>query len=186
MKDFPEFKSSNQIKNIFPEEVIQKFWLDCFEDVYFRQKDTWDYQWVYANFINRGLSVMPHKNLVSNIGFGDNATHTLDGDDKNANRILEKMGKISHPSFFVHGNILDKKIYTSHIGLSLRQSVDLPFKQLGANDSQYLFKKFHSKLHFVIFSPKKFTKKYYYKFLNSSLRQPTRRIWYKIRFKKLK
>ena len=37
---------------------------------------TWDYQWVYTCWANNGLSVMPTKNLVQNIGFGPNATHT--------------------------------------------------------------------------------------------------------------
>ncbi len=45
---------------------------------------------------------------------------------------------------------------------------------------------FGSKIKFAIFSPKKFTKKYCYKLLNSPLRQPVRKIWYAIRFKKLK
>lgn len=38
--------------------------------------DTWDYQWGLARHINSGLSVVPTKNLVENIGFGADATHT--------------------------------------------------------------------------------------------------------------
>jgi hypothetical protein len=37
---------------------------------------TWDYQWVYTCWENNGLSIIPSKNLVQNIGFGPEGTHT--------------------------------------------------------------------------------------------------------------
>jgi hypothetical protein len=65
-------------------------WLNTF-DVSFREKiwrrriydrlhaghiDTWDYQWGYAKFKHQRLSVIPTRNLVENVGFGEYATHT--------------------------------------------------------------------------------------------------------------
>lgn len=38
--------------------------------------DTWDYQWGFTRHINSGLACVPSKNLIENIGFGVNATHT--------------------------------------------------------------------------------------------------------------
>jgi len=38
--------------------------------------DTWDYQWTLSCWLANGLHVLPCRNLVSNIGFGENATHT--------------------------------------------------------------------------------------------------------------
>jgi hypothetical protein len=38
----------------------------------------WDYQWHFARLINAGLGIIPARNLISNIGFGPNATHTFD------------------------------------------------------------------------------------------------------------
>lgn len=38
--------------------------------------DTWDYQWSFCRNINSGMSCVPSKNLVENIGFGINSTHT--------------------------------------------------------------------------------------------------------------
>jgi hypothetical protein len=40
--------------------------------------DTWDYQWSFAQLIRAGLTIIPSKNLVSNIGFNVEATHTVD------------------------------------------------------------------------------------------------------------
>lgn len=48
--------------------------------------DTWDYQWLFAMLINSGLSAIPSKNLICNIGIGTEATHLLRG-----NAILSRM-----------------------------------------------------------------------------------------------
>lgn len=32
---------------------------------------TWDYQWVFACWAQKGFSIVPDRNLVSNVGFGD-------------------------------------------------------------------------------------------------------------------
>ena len=39
--------------------------------------DTWDYQWFYTRASNSGLSIVPAVNLIENIGFSENATHTI-------------------------------------------------------------------------------------------------------------
>ena len=36
----------------------------------------WDFQWNFMRMMNNGLTVMPAYNLVSNVGFGEEATHT--------------------------------------------------------------------------------------------------------------
>lgn len=47
-------------------------------DLTFRNKiDTWDYQWSFSRLCNSGMSVVPSKNLVKNIGFGEKSTHTV-------------------------------------------------------------------------------------------------------------
>lgn len=48
-----------------------------YDDVYRRQpRDIWDYQWQLSVFSQNGLAVVPKRNLISNIGFGVDATHT--------------------------------------------------------------------------------------------------------------
>jgi len=39
--------------------------------------DTWDYSMELCLSLQSGLSVVPCVNLVSNIGFGKDATHTI-------------------------------------------------------------------------------------------------------------
>ncbi len=40
--------------------------------------DTWDYVWSFTVWSQSGLSVIPRSNLISNIGFGADATHTTE------------------------------------------------------------------------------------------------------------
>lgn len=47
-----------------------------FDRLYRGEINTWDYQWTYAKNINSMLSIVPSKNLIINIGFGSDATHT--------------------------------------------------------------------------------------------------------------
>lgn len=48
-----------------------------YDDIYRRQpRDIWDYQWQLSVFSQNGLAVVPKRNLISNIGFGVDATHT--------------------------------------------------------------------------------------------------------------
>ena len=55
----------------------QKYWTRIFDSTFEGRIDTWDYQWCYACWTQSGLSILPSLNLVSNIGFGPEATHTF-------------------------------------------------------------------------------------------------------------
>jgi len=55
----------------------QKFWKKCFYSVYRTNKPaTWDYQWVLTIWKSSGLCINPTTNLVENIGFSTDSTHT--------------------------------------------------------------------------------------------------------------
>lgn len=47
-------------------------------DNIYRQRDRsiWDYQWRFHMIINSGLCIIPRRNLITNIGWGETATHT--------------------------------------------------------------------------------------------------------------
>src|SRR3954470_16247098 len=61
--------------------------------------DTWDVQWVCTLWQANALSILPAVNLVSNIGFGGDATHTRSARNPCANLPTEAMTfPLSHPS----------------------------------------------------------------------------------------
>ncbi|WP_212917714.1 hypothetical protein [Marinomonas sp. A3A] len=97
--NFPEYKENENIKDVFNRKLWQKFWLSNFEGVYSKKIDTWDYQWCFATWANRGISIVPTVNLIANIGFGADATHTTESDAKMSNRAKKEMQiPITHPS----------------------------------------------------------------------------------------
>jgi len=52
---------------------------------------------MYAVWANNGLSILPERNLVSNIGFGKEATHTTDPESVLAGLPAHDLGEIIHP-----------------------------------------------------------------------------------------
>jgi hypothetical protein len=96
--DFPEYKSENLISITLNQSKEKKYWLRKFELVYNNQVDTWDYQWLYTIWKNRGLCITPAKNLATNIGFGEDATHTVNRNSKLADLPAEEILSIIHPT----------------------------------------------------------------------------------------
>ena len=96
--DIPTFRSEeHRLLELFPDRRTRAYWQKNFESVYYKKKDTWDYQWQYALSTNNGLAIIPNVNLISNIGFDANATHTTGGFPVLANRPTGKMDNIRHP-----------------------------------------------------------------------------------------
>jgi hypothetical protein len=55
----------------------RRYWESKFDSVASEKVDTWDYQLAFMHFESNLLSVIPAVNLISNIGFGPDATHTV-------------------------------------------------------------------------------------------------------------
>ncbi len=71
-----DYQKSDNWNNYWKNNEIKKYWETVFSLVYENKIDTWDYQWTAAMWYNNGLAVLPSVNLVKNIGFGVDATHT--------------------------------------------------------------------------------------------------------------
>ena len=69
----------------------QNRWKEILKKTHQNEIDTWDYQWIYSCWINRGLTVAPAKNLVRNLGFSEEATHTKGSNPILGNLVLDEM-----------------------------------------------------------------------------------------------
>lgn len=78
IKDWPKRKKDGWLKNILPTREAVIYWKLIFDAVYKCEiNSAWDYQWTYMNWINNFLTIIPTKNLATNIGIGRaEATHT--------------------------------------------------------------------------------------------------------------
>lgn len=92
-----EWSKSEDIKEKLPYKSERKFWLNKFEKVSYQESDIWDYQWTASVWYHGGLTATPNVNLVSNIGFGPDSTHTKSSTSPYANLKTYKIGEISHP-----------------------------------------------------------------------------------------
>lgn len=100
VKKFSEFKEEGQVAHIFFEEPIQQDVLNNVSRVY-HGGDTWDQQWWFTGLIHHGLSIIPNVNLVSNIGFREDATHTVSHEANQADLATYEMEGLSHPPFMI-------------------------------------------------------------------------------------
>lgn len=76
MNRWPQVRDLGRLGDLVLDENEASYWRSIFERVHQGGIDTWDYQWVFANWIEGRLSILPSVNLISNIGFGVDATHT--------------------------------------------------------------------------------------------------------------
>lgn len=86
MKDWSTGLGEQVLGSVFPDNApLRRFWMDCFSKVAAGEIDTWDYQWDFNCWRHGGMTCAPAANLISNVGFGAGATHTVDAESKLAN-----------------------------------------------------------------------------------------------------
>ena len=89
----------------------QMYWQKAFEEVWKRtcKCDPYDTQWLFAIWLQRGLGIVPRSNLVTNVGGGPEATHTVQADCKFLGRPVQTLGwPLKHPSVVVRSADFDE------------------------------------------------------------------------------
>jgi hypothetical protein len=76
MQDWPEVRATGWPRQIFGPGPQTELWRSNFDGVYSGMIDTWDFQWQYTVLRQNAFAGLPVVNLISNIGFGESATHT--------------------------------------------------------------------------------------------------------------
>lgn len=97
------------------------YWYEKMRDTYYGKVNTWDYQWNYCVWKNKGLSIIPQVNLISNIGFGEDATHTH-GNSKWANMPTQTLLNIKHPTDITCNVMADSYTFQNHHNHSTKKS----------------------------------------------------------------
>lgn len=97
MSKWPEFRDAGTLYSVCPDPIEHEYWYSIFEDMYAGKIDSWAYAWVFAHFTQRALSPHPNRNLISNIGFAPDATHTTGHSWISALPTFD-IGEIKHPS----------------------------------------------------------------------------------------
>ncbi|MDR1904098.1 MAG: CatB-related O-acetyltransferase [Treponema sp.] len=132
IKGLGDFISQKKIEKIFTRKSDRNYWLNIFKKMERHEVDTWDYQWTYTVLFYNKLCITPAKNLVSNIGYGFDATHTDDAGSSLNNQPRFEIGEIKHPPDCIISNFLVQEINRVCFGVD--------------NDINFFFKKVKRRL----------------------------------------
>lgn len=98
IKSWPHHKENRSFeKTIFPEQFYEQKALE-YDKVWDHSYDTWDYQWNYCCIVNHGLGIIPSVNLIKNIGFNMEATHTVSQEAYSRGEPGRLSFPLTHPS----------------------------------------------------------------------------------------
>lgn len=122
MRDWPKVRSLAWLNHFLGDRGYAKFWQKNFDRAYYESNSNlqcsfWDYQWIYACWKNNGLNIIPSVNLISNIGFGETATHTFQSDSPLANLASHSIQfPLLHPPAIVRDYVADEVLGSTSFG----------------------------------------------------------------------
>jgi hypothetical protein len=125
-----EFRNSQLIKYIFDDHYEEQYWTNIFDKVFLEGKpNSWAYMWTFACWSQSGLTILPNHNLVSNIGFREDATHTTATDSKVSRLPTVDIWQIKHPPFVVRNRDADTYTFDNIFGgLQMKKADSLSYK----------------------------------------------------------
>lgn len=100
LKDFTEKIVLRDMRYYGASKWERKWWTEVFNNFKAGQYGTssWDYQFIFAIWHQHGMTIVPNVNLSTNIGFGEDATHTTDVNARIAFRPTDDIYPLSYPS----------------------------------------------------------------------------------------
>tara|TARA_B100000745_G_scaffold300599_1_gene255788 strand:- start:10551 stop:11561 length:1011 start_codon:yes stop_codon:yes gene_type:complete len=132
--EFETFKSEDRIKNITKDSATSRYWMYIFEQISKGKIINWDYKWTFTCWNNGGLTCTPAVNLVSNIGFGDGAQHTIDSQNRLSNLPTKHISfPLKHPQIIEANTDADSHVATFVFQTDriLKQIVHKTLRRLG-------------------------------------------------------
>jgi len=117
MQSWPYILDNGYMQDILLDKAATKYWSKMFETAYRNEIDSWAYRWTFSCWVQNGLTVLPNVNLVSNIGFDEDATHTTGKDNANSKiPVFNLLFPLKHPKWMIRDDRADhytrKKIYS--------------------------------------------------------------------------
>lgn len=97
MRNLDIFIRDNRIAEVFTDKSAQRQMIEVFRN-FKAGDDSWDHQWGFTMMWHRGKCIVPNTNLITNIGFGRDATHALDEQNALANLASGSLNELVHPA----------------------------------------------------------------------------------------
>ncbi len=118
MKEWPALREQGWLEDLFQDDhALVSYWKGLFDKVYKGEIDTWDYQLLFSQWRANRVSICPRKNLVTNIGFGADATHTHDDSPWATMPTSELEFPLKHPKVVSVDKLADDFVCTMHFNV---------------------------------------------------------------------
>lgn len=117
LRQWPELRDTRFLYDVLGNDDEIALWRLYFDRIVSSESRTWDHQWQFACWAQRGLSIMPAVNLCTNIGFGPEAEHFKEFNPKLANLAAgEMVFPLQHPSIMVRSREVDDLVFQELLG----------------------------------------------------------------------
>lgn len=116
MKSYKKVTELGWLNKKFGSIYEEHYFKWVFERTYLFPHITWDYQWEFVKRVNSGLTVVPQKNMVVNIGFGADATSTTSTNNPGSDLKAEQMSfPLKHPRYVMADKEADRQSFINHM-----------------------------------------------------------------------
>jgi hypothetical protein len=122
IKLWPRLRETTWLQEILEDPRAVEHWARIFDRAYAAagSADYWDYQWTFALWAERGLAITPRVNLIKNIGFGEDATHTTSPNDSRLRVARRSMQfPLIHPPDVVRDKEADRAVVARMVARTL-------------------------------------------------------------------
>ncbi len=119
------------------------YWQKVFKWVKSDAVNSWAYPWMYTCWKRHGLTVLPNRNLVKNIGFGERGTHTNDPNSKASRLSVNPISlPLQHPNIMVRDYEADRYTSKKHFGVWEKQPLHLRLRKKIPSKVKRVIKKY--------------------------------------------
>lgn len=120
---WPAFRDSSRWRELASSADERAYWNEIFDRVYAGDIESWAYPWTASVWFHGGLTATPNVNLVSNIGFGVDSTHTTSTGSPLSAVPTRDIGRITHPASIAADTLADQYTFaTVYAGRRYRRS----------------------------------------------------------------
>jgi hypothetical protein len=130
LTSWPYNRREGTLSEILDQQRAVSYWTRIFDQMYQKNvPNTWDYQWLYTNLVNNLVTVVPKVNLVQNIGFGVDATHTVQIDSRLVMPSRAIRFPLTHPDRMIPSRSMDRLLQRLYL-LPLKKRVTGKMRRL--------------------------------------------------------
>ena len=116
MKAWPDVKAAGTIMGHFISKAEMNEAYHVFENTWNGNIRSWDYQFDFGRVTEHGVNIIPNVNLIRNIGFGAEGTHTVNENDRrNKSHLLELKVPLTHPRHMLVDAMRDHEYFKRYI-----------------------------------------------------------------------